>query len=660
MNTPPTHPLRQINNIPTDNLNALAQLFPSVVKDGEVDFQALREELGQFQEVDEKERYALTWTGKQEAKKEAQRDTNNRTLNYIPEDSKNPETTENLYIEGDNLEVLKLLRQNYNGSVKMIYIDPPYNTGKDFIYKDNFTMSEEENDIAEGNVDEEGNRLQVNSRTSNRYHANWLNMMYPRLKLAKDLLTEDGVIFISIDDNEQSNLKKVCDEVFGENNFISKMVWQSTAGSNTGTNIITVTEFLFCYSKSKSQCKFNSCPIDNEDKYILEDEHIEKRGRYVLNKLDRRMTGSHYSDALNFPITMPDGTGIYPGSTETKNNENWNYRWSQTKVQWGIDNDFLVFKKQGDKWSAYFKQYLKVDNNDEPINRSVPYQNFLKLEQFNSTQGTKEIMNLFGNKYFDYPKPPKLIQWLLSIVQSKDGIILDFFSGSASTAQAIMQLNAEDGGNRKYICVQIPEKTDEKHEAYKAGYKNICEIGKERIRRAGDKIKTEVEEANAQLKLDEGPKKVPDIGFKVFRASDTNIQWNLLDSMNNGEVGDEILTGVGDLSDFVLGAKDLDIVYELLLRQRNIPLTYPVETLEEVGKRTYLYAATILVCLEVDITESLTDKLAQLDPLPSKFIFRDSSFGMDINKKSHTFRLFAKQIDKYHPNTDVSYTIDFI
>ena len=564
---------QQINDIVGDNVKKLAQLFPSAVKDGEVDFEALREELGEFQEVDS-EKYELTWAGKKNAKKIAQEDVFGRTLKFIPEDSRDADTTENLYIEGDNLEVLKLLRQNYYGAVKMIYIDPPYNTGKDFVYNDSFRISKTESDIAEGNADELGERYTVNKDTQNRYHANWLNMIYPRLALARELLREDGALFISIDDNENDNLKKVCDEIFGETNFVANIIWKSTAGSNTGTNIITVTENILLYAKDFIKCQFNTQPIEDADKYVNKDEYYTRRGGYILNKLDRRMTGSHYSDALNYPIEMPDGSKVYPGGGLEPSNENWNYRWSEEKVKWGVKNGFITFKKINDRWNAYFKQYLNVDNNDKIISRSVPFQNVIRLEQFGTTQGTKEIMELFGNKYFDYSKPSGLIVYLTKVLCSENDLILDFFSGSATTAHAIMTLNAIEHKKNRYIVVQLPESCGEKSEAYKAGYKNICEIGKERIRRAGEKIKSEHPDADI------------DIGFKVFRTADTNIKWNSL--MDMGQIDLKQLEYTPDQVDFMPDAKDVDIVYELMLRQKDVPLSSKIEQVFGGGVQAYL------------------------------------------------------------------------
>lgn len=335
----------------------------------------------------------------------------------------------NFLLEGDNLHSLKLLEKTHKGKIDVIYIDPPYNTGsKDFVYNDS---------IIDGN---DGYR-----------HSKWLSFIAARLLVAKNLLSATGMIMISINDVELYSLKLLCDSIFGESNYLANIIWQSTPGSNTGLDIKTVTEYVLCYAKNKEKCKISSKPVEDDDKYSLQDEYLEKRGKYVLNKLDRRMTGQHYSDALNYQIKMPDGQLLYPGSNTAKK-ENWNWRWSQSKVKWGIENDFIVFKKKKDKWAVYFKQYYKVDNNDMPINRSLPYQNLIKdLNGANSARGTQEVMNLFGKKAFDYPKPLNLIKYLLKIPFGKEITILDFFAGSGTTAQAVMELNNEDAGNRKFV-----------------------------------------------------------------------------------------------------------------------------------------------------------------------------------------------------------------
>jgi len=605
-----------------ENFSKLVQLFPNAVtetinKNGEViraiDKDVLMQEISTVVVDGNEERYQFTWPDKKKSVLLANAPIA-KTLRPCREESVDFDSTENLYIEGDNLEVLKLLQETYLNKVKMIYIDPPYNTGNDFVYEDDFAQSPDEYLENSGQFDEEGNRLVKNLDSNGRFHTNWLNMIYPRLKVAKDLLTDDGVIFVSIDDNEVHNLRKVCDEIFGESNVIAEMVWQTTPGSNTGTNIITVTEYVLAYAKSKDNCKFNAITITDESKYINEDEYVNKRGRYVLNKLDRRMTGVHYSEALNYPIKMPDGQLVYPGSTLERNNDGWNYRWSKTKVEWGIKTGFIVFKNVDGKWNAYFKQYFKVDNNDEPLNRSLPYQNLITLSQFNSTQGTKEVMKIFDKKFFDYPKPSEFVKYILSICQDKSDIIIDFFSGSATSAHAVMQLNAEDGGNRKFIMVQLPEETDEKSEAYKAGYKNICEIGKERIRRAGKKIK-------AENKDKEGIENF-DIGFRVLKCDSSNMKdvyYSPADYKN------DLFSSLTD--NIKEDRTPEDLLFQVML-DLGVPLSSKIEESSIAGKKVFdVEDGFLIACFDENATEETIKTIAQKKP--HYFVMRDSSMTDD-------------------------------
>lgn len=358
------------------------------------------------------------------------------------------EDSENMIIHGDNLSALKSLLPQYEGRIKCIYIDPPYNTGNEgWVYNDNVNDPHIKKWLGEV-VGTEGVDL---SR-----HDKWLCMMYPRLKLLHRLLSDDGIIFISINDVEMYNLKMICDEIFGTGNFLANFIWQSTPGSNTGLEIKTVTEYVLCYAKVKNMCTTSSQIVEgDEKKYNLEDEYVERRGRYKLNKLDRRMTGQHYSDALNYPIETPDGTMLYPGSNIEKQ-PHWNWRWSQSKVQWGIENGFIVFKKIKETWAIYFKQYFNVDNNDEIIQRALPYQNLIKdLDGANSARGTQEVMRIFESKIFDYPKPLNLIKHLLKIYANNNSIVLDSFAGSGTTAHAVLNMNKADGGNRKFILIEM-------------------------------------------------------------------------------------------------------------------------------------------------------------------------------------------------------------
>lgn len=427
--------------------------------------------------MNRKDYVELIWNGKEQAIKESELPTNKKLIT-CEEESKDFDTTQNLYIEGDNLDALKLLKEEYQNKIKMIYIDPPYNTGNKFIYNDNLS------------------------------HTDWLNMIYPRLKLARNLLTDDGVIFISIDDNEQANLKKVCDEIFGEGNFVSKLVWQSTGGSNTGSSIVTVTEYIYVYAVDKKNLRIKLLE-KNKSNYNLVDDYYNTRGKYYLQKLDGKFTKDHYSSSLNYPIEYK-GKNIYPGGQQGQLSELWNWRWSKEKVNWGIKNGFIEFIENESNITVKFKNYEKVDNNNEPRLPSVPPKNLILSDVCTTSSGTIEINNLLGNGFFEFPKCSVLVLYLLGLVASSDSLILDFFSGSATTAHAVMKLNAEDGGNRKFIMVQLPEVCAETSEAYKAGYKNICEIGKERIRRAGQKIKEESPLTTQNL----------DVGFRVLKIVD--------------------------------------------------------------------------------------------------------------------------------------------
>ncbi|ERK66722.1 DNA (cytosine-5-)-methyltransferase [Leptotrichia sp. oral taxon 215 str. W9775] len=647
---------KEINDIVNDNLKALEQLFPSAVKDGQLDIKALKEELGDFEEVTT-EKYELNWAGKQNAKKRVQQGIGNKTLKFVEKDSKNADTTENIYIEGDNLEVLKLLRQNYYNSIKMIYIDPPYNTGNDFVYNDTFKMDKEESDKAEGIISENNEKLQKNQKSTNRYHANWLNMMYPRLKLARDLLTDEGVIFISIDDNEQANLKRLCDEIFGEENFVG-VISNITGASQNGEGVLLQKNIEYClvYSKLIDRVSINKVDKANEELRNLSDAptslitrpdmgytiyyNTETNDIIPVKDYNKNKILSNIQEEVYQDVKELIENGYIPIRPGIKNNQLHRWRWGFETFS-ERKNEIIV-KKINDKFNVYFKQ----SGYNPPKN----------IQKF--SVGTNELKKLFDNiKIFDYPKSVNMLKYLVSIGMNKGDLMIDFFSGSATTAHAVMKLNSEDNGNRKYIMVQLPETTDEKSEAFKAGYKNIAEIGKERIRRAGEKIKQEIEEYNSNLKLGEEPKKVPDIGFKVFKVDDTNIKWYDLENFNEES---QYSFDDPDSLDFVLGSNDIDIVYEIMLRQNDVPLSENLEVLTDIGNRTYLYASTYLICLETEITEEMVEKLASLDPLPIKFVFRDSAFKDNISLKDETFRKLRSLIERNSGESKVSYRVEFI
>lgn len=605
-----------------DNFKKLAALFPNAVtetinENGEVvraiDKDVLMQEISCTVVDGKDERYQFTWPDKKKSVLLANAPIS-KTLRPCREESVDFDNTENLYIEGDNLDVLKLLQETYLGKVKMIYIDPPYNTGTDFVYRDNFAQSMDEYMAVSGQHDEEGNRLVANLESNGRFHSEWLNMIYPRLKIAKDLMTDDGVIFISIDDKEKANLKKVCDEIFGASNFVSDLVWQSTAGSNTGTDIVTVTEDILVYTKNRSVFVFDGM-LANDQSYSLSDEYESERGKYALDKLDRRRVGSHYSDALNYGITMPDGSVRFPGGGASKSTEGWNYLWSKTKVEWGIANGFIEFKQtKTGEWNVYNKRYARIDNEGNVVERTIPFRNLISSDQCNTAQGTAELRTLFEFRPFDFPKPSSLIKHLLStaVRTDKDALILDFFSGSASTAQAVMQMNANDNGKRRFILVQLPEETEKGSEAYEANYFNICEVGKERIRRAGKKIKEESPLTTKDL----------DTGFRVLKCDTSNMK-DVYYSPADYEA---------DLFDFMTDNIKEDRTPEDLLFQvmldLGVELSSKIEETVIAGKKVFNVADGFLIaCFDADVSDETIKAIAQKQPY--YFVMRDSSLAND-------------------------------
>lgn len=658
--------LQQINDIVGDNVQKLAKVFPGVVKDGEVDFEALREELGQFREVSS-EKYELTWAGKKNAKKLAQEDVVGRTLKYYPEESVDPENTENLYIEGDNLEVLKLLRQNYYGAIKMIYIDPPYNTGNDFIYNDDFSVSADENFISEGDMGADGERYSANLKTSNRFHSKWLSMIFSRLIVAKDLMSPDGVIFMSIDENELDNLWKVCNEVFGEENFVALLSVEINPKGRKNSKFISVSnDYCLVFAKNISEAYF----VENVPKNI-KDLSQDEDGNFVHNSGKRVLVGensfnnrvSNVNSPKNYTVYYHPQTKAIEIVKESKP-ENIN----QELISKGFERYVSVYKDQlientytEDKFLELFAEKKLDFKNGKIYEKNMSTTIRLKSMLVNrdyegvingvasnvsldykTTSAGTALKTLFNSEdvYFTAPKNIGLIKVLETLIDGDEFTILDFFSGSATTAEAVMSQNAIDGKHRKYILVQLPEKIDEKEPAYKAGYRFIPEIAKDRIRKAGETISG------------------TDIGFKVFKSSDTNIKWNSL--ITNGQLDLTQIETSPDLVDFMPGSKDEDIVYELILRQRDVPLSERLERLSDIGERVFLYADSYLVCLENEITKEMVEKLAGLDPVPVKYIFRDTAFGDDIALKDETFRRLKAVIDKNAGDTKVTYTVEFI
>lgn len=596
-------------------LEALRQIAPSAFievrgEDGlltyKINFDVLRELLGDTIADTDEESFGFQWVGKQTAKRAAAEPTR-QTLRPVVEDSKDWDNTENLYIEGDNLEVLKLLQRAYLGKVKMIYIDPPYNTGNDFVYDDDFAMSSKEMDEAMGNLDEDGNRLRKNLDTNPRYHSDWCSMMYSRLLVARTLLANDGVIFISIDDNEVHHLRKICDEVFGASNFVADLIWANNeGGGGSDSKLFRIkNEHILVFGKCIENLEINGVEVENKDRYSLSDEI---RGKYYLQKLG--MGSIQYSASLNYAITCPDGTSVYPEDNNSGRKACW--RWSQEKLQWGISNDYIVFRKDKDGvWIVYTKQYLHYDNEGNQIHRKQrPLGLILK---YSTTQGAKQIKDLFNKPIFDYPKDPGLLHYLVSLSTSPDSLILDFFSGSATTAHAVMQLNAEDRGKRKYICVQIPEETPEDSEARKAGYNTICEIGKERIRRAGAKIQAEHPEATI------------DTGFRVLRLDSSNMEEVYFEPATLSQ--ENIFAQVDSVK---YDRTELDLLFGCMV-DWGVQLSYPLRKEEIAGKHLHIVNEGALVaCFDKEINIEAISHIAEMKPL--RVIFRESCFATDADK----------------------------
>lgn len=632
----------QSSNGVEDNITKIAQLFPDCVtetvdeRSGQpkhlIDFEKLKQNLSDSVMSERAERYQFTWPDKSKAILLANSPIN-ATLRPCREDSVDFDNTQNLYIEGDNLDVLKCLKETYLHKVKMIYIDPPYNTGNDFVYEDDFAQSSEEYLANSGQFDEQGNRMFTNAESNGRFHTDWLNMIYPRLKVARDLLTDDGVIFISIDDNEVENLRKVCDEVFGEQNFITQINWVSKSGGSADERyIIKATEYILVYTKAKDSAIFGKEEAEtSSDKYKLTDKHEEERGKYTLKKLDFRMTSQHYTEALNYPVIDPDGNELWPGGKNHRQDGGWNWRWSKAKYEWGVKNDFIQFVKNNKgSWTLNTKQYQKVDNCNRPTERGLAYRNFIPSSELNTTQGSRLIAEYFESKIFEYAKPHQLICKCMKIANcDKNALILDFFSGSATTAHAVMQLNSEDGGNRKFIMVQLPEKTEEKSEAFKAGYKNICEIGKERIRRAGKKIKEESPLTTQDL----------DTGFRVLKLDSTNMQDIYYSPKDISQA--DLFSQVDNVKPDRTGE---DLLFQVML-ELGATLDSKIETTTVAGKTIYNVAEGYLVtCFDPDVTDEVVKAIAQM--LPAYAVLRDTSM-----KDDSTATNFEQIFKTYSPDT---------
>ena len=615
-------------DLAAENIEQLRQIFPDVFEEGKIDFDKLKQVLGEYVD-DEKERYNFTWNGKGKALRLAQTPTTG-TLRPCEAESKNWDDTQNLYIEGDNLEVLKLLQKSYHGKIKMIYIDPPYNTGGDFVYPDDFSDSIENYKRITGQVDDEGNRLGTNTEANGRYHTDWLNMMYPRLKLARNLLSEEGVIFISIDDHEVDNLKKICNEALFESNFIAQLIWQNKkGGGNDSTYIAIEHEYILVYAKNKSALGdfYERYSADYIKRYKEKDEI----GRFYWDTFKRK-SGKQY-----YPIECPDGTILQ--YDEDGNPISWLR--SEERFKSDLKCGDVRFVNNSGKWSVQFKQRMPLGKTP----RSIFTTETVIDDKGTTSTGSSDVYTYFKKDVFSNPKPVDLIKFLIGFGASDRDIMLDFFSGSGTMAEAVLQCNAEDGAERKFIAVQLQENIDKMLNSSDANAKRIAEnavtvldeLGLPhvitelaKLRRAGEKIKAEIEEQNAQLKLGEEPRKVPDIGFKVFKLDNSNLkQWQ-------PDYDDLETTLFDSISNYVDGRSELDVVYEIMLKM-GMELTWPLETHIIGGKNVYeIGMGALMICLDDHITTEVAEGMAalykELAPETWRVVFKDNGFADDSAK----------------------------
>lgn len=605
------------------NIEKIARLFPNCVtehlgKAGKpelaIDFEKLQAELSNDMIAEGEERYQFTWPNKRAANRLANTPTT-MTLRPCREESVDFDHTRNLYIEGDNLEVLKVLRETYLGKVKMIYIDPPYNTGNDFVYNDDFVQGKDEFEQLSGLFDNEGNqtadRMQRNTESNGRFHTDWLNMMYPRLKVARDLLTEDGVIFISIDDGEVDNLKKICNEIFGEDNFLECLIWKKRATPPNDRNIGRIHEFIITYTKNIKSVQLGLLPRDEASVARYSNPDNDSRGPWVASDLSANGKGGRIAQSCVYPVTNPaNGEQYWPSEGRC-------WLFNKEKMEAWIKEGRIAFRDN--TGAPYLKRYLSE------VRQGLTLPTIMTEFGFSQTSAA-EVDRLFQKKgVFEYAKPTTLINPLIRVgASSKDALILDFFSGSATTADAIMQLNAEDGGNRRFIMVQLPESCSEKTEAYKSGYKNICEIGKERIRRAGKKIKEESGLAGKKL----------DIGFRVLKLDTSNMEdvyytprdFNLQTLFNENVKPDR---------------SNEDLLFQVML-DLGVELSAKIEARQIAGKTVHFVDDHYLVaCFDSDVNDSVIKEIAKLHPV--YFVMRDSSAASDnvIDNFEQIFRHYS-------------------
>ena len=620
----------QTTNVVDENIKKIGELFPNCLTErlGEngkpkvaIDFDLLRQELSKDIVEGPEERYQFTWPDKRNAIRLANAPTTD-TLRPCREESVDFDNTQNLYIEGDNLQVLKLLRENYLGKIKMIYIDPPYNTGNDFVYNDDFSQSAGEYVHNSGQEDEEGNRLVANTESNGRFHTDWLNMIYPRLKVAKDLLSEDGMIFLSIDDNEQSNLIKICNELFGSENFQGMFVINASPSAIDYGNVAKMHEYALMYSKNAIEVTTNQLQEKNKTY-----KYTDELGGFNIYPLYNGNVAFNPSTRPNlyYPFYLNTENKLDNGFFEIglENKKGWKEVWPVVSKKDGIARVWRWGKdKSKENVNKEIVGYLNEDGEYRIVQKyrgdKKTIRSLLLDNSMSSRRGTAEVQSLFEKKVFSFPKPINLVKQFVTVGANSDSVILDFFSGSATSAHSVMQLNAEDGGNRKYIMVQLPEATDKKSEAYKAGYKNLCEIGKERIRRAGKKIIEEQKAKQGDLFSDE-PKKL-DVGFRVLKLDSSNMQ--------------EVYYTPADFNEQKLFADNIkpdrtdeDLLFQAMI-ELGIELSAKIEKREIAGKTVWSVSeGYLMACFDENMNENTITEIARQHPY--YFVMRDSSLATD-------------------------------
>lgn len=670
-------------NLVDENIEFIAKKFPNAIVEARdengnltkmVDFDVLKQELSKVVVDGDKERYQMTWPGKKQAILTANAPVS-MTLRPCKEDSVDFDNTKNIYIEGDNLDVLKVLRETYLGKIKMIYIDPPYNTGNDFVYNDDFVTDTDDYLQRSNQVDDQGNRMSVNSESNGRFHTDWLNMMYPRLKIAKDLMSEDAIIFISIDENEVANMRKIADEIFGTDRFIGQFNWMKTATPpSLSRNIRRKLEYILCYSKSYFINGLNGGSVEGGDMPLLNESNSKITLTFNKNSVFFKIPDGHYIAGKKDRVILENDIDIVNGKSNQDIILTGNFKWTQENLN--------LETKNGTKyWIKSDKFAIRYEREGERIKTPS---NIISKEECGvgtNEDAQKDIIKLFGQKVMDYPKPVSLIKYLVKMNTSKSDIVLDFFSGSATTAHAVMQLNAEDGNNRKYIMVQLPEICDEQSEAYKAGYKNICEIGKERIRRAGYMLADEIKKSTRVFGKDKAPfenneydksamqmavdklnisdfsnsaikdfekladKKIPDIGFRVFKLDSSNMKdtyyepsqysENLLDKLDENIKPDRTAE---------------DLLFQVML-DLGLMLDSKIETKTINNKKVFIVGEyneainpDLICCFDNNVDNDTVTEIAKLKP--RYCVFRDSSMAKDSVAVN-----FDQIFETYSPST---------